>query len=113
VTPEGYEKSKVKKFLSQIGAYQFWPVQTGYGAATLDCLACVGGRFVGIEVKRAGYHPSNFTARQRATINAILGAHGMVARGSGEEIIKELAAWLLKQHTAQNDSQKSVRAAGK
>jgi hypothetical protein len=99
MTPENYEKSKVRKYLSQAGAYQFWPVQTGYGAATIDCLACVGGRFVGIEVKKEGYRPSSFTARQRATINSIFEARGVVFAGTSDEIIKGLSSWLLKSDT--------------
>jgi hypothetical protein len=96
VTPEGYEKSLVKKYLSQIGAYQFWPVQTGYGAATVDCLACINGRFIGIEVKKQGYHPSSFTARQRVTLNAIFASGGLVFAGTGKEIIKAITSWQLK-----------------
>jgi hypothetical protein len=98
-TPEGYEKSKVRQYLSKLGAYQFWPVQTGYGTATIDCLACVGGKFIGIEVKKEGYVPSSFTARQRVTINTIFESGGMVFAGTSEEIIKGLAQWLLKQES--------------
>ena len=100
MTPEGYEKSKVKKYLSQIGAYQFWPVQTGYGASTIDCLACVRGRFVGIEVKKEGYKPSAFTARQRHTIDTIFGSGGLAFIGTSEEIIKGMAIWLLESAPA-------------
>jgi hypothetical protein len=96
MTPEAYEKSKIRKYLASIGAYQFWPVQTGYGAATIDCLACVGGKFVGIEVKKEGYRPSSFTARQRATINSIFEAGGAIFAGSSGEIIEGLSSWLLK-----------------
>ena len=96
MTPEGYEKSLVKKYLSQIGAYQFWPVQTGYGAATIDCLACINGRFIGIEVKREGYQPASFTVRQRDTLNRIYASGGSVFTGTGEEIVKGIASWILK-----------------
>ena len=99
-TPEGFEKYRVKKYLSRIGAYQFWPVQTGYGAATIDCLACVGGKFVGIEVKKEGYRPSSFTARQRITINIIFASGGKVFTGTGDQIIKGMEAWLLEQKPA-------------
>jgi len=59
---------KVKKALKEVlkswGAYQFWPVQSGIGAHTVDCLACIPvritqemigttiGVFVAIEAKR-------------------------------------------------------------
>ena len=32
--PEAKVKDAIKTYLKEIGAYQFWPVQTGYGAAT-------------------------------------------------------------------------------
>ncbi len=64
-TPEGKVKAKVKKMLKQYGCYQFWPVQTGYGAPTLDCIACCNGHFIGIETKAPGKQP---TPRQRLTM---------------------------------------------
>jgi hypothetical protein len=66
MTPEGEVKAKLKKQLAP--HYQFWPVQTGYGAATVDCLACVAGRFVAIECKASGKKP---TPRQLATMREI------------------------------------------
>lgn len=51
-TPEGKVKDEIKEWLTSIGAYQFWPVQFGYGKRTIDCLSCIQGRFVGFEVKR-------------------------------------------------------------
>lgn len=39
MTPEGRVKAKLKKHLAEKDAYQFWPVQTGYGQAMVDCLA--------------------------------------------------------------------------
>lgn len=47
-------KRGIKVYLASIGAYQFMPVQTGYGARSLDILCCIRGRFVGIECKRSG-----------------------------------------------------------
>ena len=44
MTPEGKVKVKVKNLLNAYGAYHFWPVQTGMGARTLDCLGCHNGR---------------------------------------------------------------------
>lgn len=55
MTPEGKVKDKLKKFLASQGdCYQFWPVQGGFGASTVDCLACRRGRWIGIECKKAG-----------------------------------------------------------
>src|SRR5215471_3923805 len=51
-TPESLVKAKIKAYLHLIGAYVFMPVQTGYGAASIDMLVCYDGRFYGLEVKR-------------------------------------------------------------
>jgi len=61
-------EDKVKKALKAVlkgwGCYHFWPVQSGIGAHTVDCLACIPikitkelvgttlGVFVAIETKR-------------------------------------------------------------
>ena len=60
MTPEGKVKKDIKKYLDEIGAYSFWPVQTGYGKRTVDCLACLNGEFWAIEVKAPGKKPDKF-----------------------------------------------------
>ena len=51
-TPEAKVKARVVKQLRDIGAYYFSPVTGGYGRSGVpDIVACVGGRFVGIECK--------------------------------------------------------------
>lgn len=105
MTPESYEKQDVKKYLVSLGAYQCWPVQTGYGGATLDCLACINGRFVGIETKQEGYTDSDFTTRQRVTMERMRQAGALVFSGTADEIIQGIAEWL--SHTS------VVHAAGK
>jgi hypothetical protein len=73
--PEALIKSKIRSYLmAEKSAYVFSPVQMGMGIATLDILACVNGRFVGIEVKIPGKKP---TARQNLTIEAILLSGGV------------------------------------
>lgn len=47
-------KLKLRAYLTKIGAYQFWPVQTGIGATTVDCLFCYRGKFYAVECKRPG-----------------------------------------------------------
>jgi hypothetical protein len=84
MTPEGRVKVKLKKHLARCNYYQFWPVQTGYGAATVDCLACYDGRFRGIECKAPG---KQLTPRQLTTMREIRKAGGetwLVTMG-GEE----------------------------
>jgi hypothetical protein len=73
MTPEGRVKVQVKKWLKEHGAYFFMPVQTGYGAATLDFLVCLNGCFVAIETKAPG---KKATTRQRLVIDEIYRAGG-------------------------------------
>ncbi|MFA5897732.1 MAG: hypothetical protein WC829_01335 [Hyphomicrobium sp.] len=87
-TPEGFVKDKVRKYLKSIGAYRFSPVQVGLGAATLDDLCCIGGRFVGIEYKREGKLP---TPRQRLTMTEMRRAGGIAIWGDdAAKIIEDL-----------------------
>lgn len=73
-TPEGKVKDAIKASLKKIGAYQFWPVQTGLGAKTVDCLACVDGHFVAIEAKAPTKEP---TPLQWATLTKVMEARGL------------------------------------
>jgi hypothetical protein len=81
LTPEGKVKKMVKEWLDEIGAYYFWPVQTGYGARTLDCLVCYKGKFFGIETKAKGKKPTKF---QQLTINEMEAAGATVFTVSDE-----------------------------
>lgn len=54
-TPEGKVKRRVKATLArQPFIYSFWPVQTGMGARTLDCLGAFRGKAFAIETKAPG-----------------------------------------------------------
>jgi hypothetical protein len=74
-TPEARTKAKLKAWIKdQKWIYAFWPVQTGYGAATVDCLLSINGEFHGIECKRQGLKkPTN---RQAAVMREIRAAGG-------------------------------------
>lgn len=51
-TPEAKVKARVIKQLKEMGVYYFSPVTGGYGRSGVpDIVACVGGKFVGIECK--------------------------------------------------------------
>lgn len=51
-TPEAKVKDEVKRILNRYGVYYFMPVSTGYGVkGAPDFIACVEGRFLGIECK--------------------------------------------------------------
>lgn len=68
-TPEAKVKAQVVKQLKEIGAYYFSPVTGGYGRSGVpDIVACINGRFVGIECK-AG--KGVLTALQSKNIQAI------------------------------------------
>ncbi len=90
MTPEGRVKAEIKAWLKAQGAYFFFPVQTGYGATTLDILCCLNGRFVGIECK-AGFN--KLTNRQSRVINEIRAAGGWAFEArSLDDVIRNLAA---------------------
>jgi hypothetical protein len=77
VTPEGKVKAMLKKYLVKRAAYQFWPVQTGYGAAGVDCYACIDGQFWAIETKREGVETC--TPRQMLVLKQVHAAGGIAA----------------------------------
>jgi hypothetical protein len=87
-TLEHREKIRVKQFLIACRAYQFWPVQRGFGAATLDCLACINGEFWGIETKAPG---AKLTKRQEIVSREISDHGGYIAYGTAEQIIKTIS----------------------
>lgn len=71
---EAEVKQDHKDWFDEIGAYHCWPVQVGYGKRTIDCLACINGRFVGIETKKEGELEPR--GHQGTTIKEILSAGG-------------------------------------
>lgn len=71
--PEAKVKEVVKRLLKMYGCYQHWPVQTGYGAACLDCHACYNGMYFVVETKAPGKH---LTPRQEITIEDVQNAGG-------------------------------------
>jgi penicillin-binding protein-related factor A (putative recombinase) len=74
VVLEAVVKKAVKKRLKELGAYQHWPVQTGRGTRTLDCIGCYKGLYFAIETKRPGKLP---TMLQNNTMEEIQQAGGM------------------------------------
>ncbi len=87
-TPEGKVKDEIKSWLDEIGAYHFWPVQTGIGADTVDCLACINGRFVAIEVKAPG-RPLAVTARQRRRLQQVIKAQGVAVVTNSLQLLQD------------------------
>lgn len=73
MTPEGKVKAAVKREIAKFGkrVYTHWPVQTGFGAPTLDCIGAIRSALVrragvafAVETKAPGQH---LTARQELT----------------------------------------------
>lgn len=77
-TPEGKVKAKIKAYLKTVPDCWFYmPVQNGMGVVGIpDIVACIQGRFVGIETKAPG-REGNVTANQRANLDAIVAAGGI------------------------------------
>lgn len=74
-TPEKKVKDKVKKLLTEHGAYYFMPATGGYGKSGVpDIVACIKGRFVGIECKANGGKP---TALQEKNLMDIINKGGI------------------------------------
>ena len=82
-TPEKKVKDKVVKLLKKYDAYYFYPVSGGYGASGVpDIVACMGGKFIGIECKANGGKP---TALQTKNLNniALNGGYSVLVDESG------------------------------
>jgi hypothetical protein len=58
-------KAAVRKRLTELRCYQYWPVPTGLSKTTIDVLACYRGVFFGVECKRPG---GKLTLRQQFVI---------------------------------------------
>jgi Holliday junction resolvase len=86
-TPEKKVKAKVVAQLKTLGAYYFYPVTGGYGASGVpDIVACLKGRFIGIECKANGNKP---TALQQMNLDQIA-AQGGIALVIDETNVNEL-----------------------
>lgn len=68
-TPEAKVKAKVVKVLKDIGAYYFYPVTGGYGRSGVpDIVACIRGKFVGIECKAGKNKPTGLQLKNLSDI---------------------------------------------
>ncbi len=91
MTPEAKVKAKVKKILTDLGAYYAMPVTGGYGNSGVpDFLVCLRGRFYAIECKANG---GKTTALQEKHLADIRGAGGIgliIHEANVENLRKEL-----------------------
>jgi len=89
-TPEKKVKDKVKKLLAEYGAYYFMPATGGYGKSGVpDLVACIKGRFIGIECNANGGKP---TALQEKNLVDIMNKGGVaiLVDETGIELLKTL-----------------------
>ena len=86
-TPEGYEKDEIKKYLDTLpNCWYFCPMTHGFGKSGVpDIVACINGRFWGLEVKRPGKEP---TAIQERRMLEICKARGKAFAGTAAVVIK-------------------------
>lgn len=74
MTPERKVKKKVTDLLKQHGVYYFFPVTGGYGVSGVpDIVACIKGKFWGVECKAGDNIP---TPLQEAQLSKIRDAGG-------------------------------------
>ena len=74
-TPERRIKKLVSKTLTELGAYYFYPVTSGYGTSGVpDIVGCYRGRFFGIECKANGNKP---TVLQQINLDKIAATGGI------------------------------------
>jgi hypothetical protein len=93
-TPESRVKAKVSAILKKHNVYFFYPATGGYGRSGIpDVIACVRGRFVGIECKAGDNNPTALQQRELQRIIDSLGRVLVVRETNLDELdllIKEL-----------------------
>lgn len=113
---EASVKKVVKNVLTSWGAYHFWPVQTGIGARTIDCIACVPvritqdmvgktfGAFVGIETKKEGINEP--TPKQGYTMQQMraAGAVAILVNSSHDLDVEHQLVWAIQNGPHENDN---------
>lgn len=90
MTPEAKVKKKVRLILMDLGAYQLTPIGTGFGSmGAPDIIACVGGKFIGIECKAGKNKP---TMLQQDNLKRIKDSGGMAVVINEENVdqLKEM-----------------------
>lgn len=96
-TPEGKVKRRVKRLLDPFkpALYAHWPVQTGFGDATVDCNGAFLGHPFAIETKAPG---KSVTTRQIFTLRDMhaAGYRCFVIDGTDRYPYRPLEIWLAK-----------------
>jgi len=98
VTPEGKIKAMVKIALNTHFPkhYKFMPVQTGFGATSLDFLCCIDGWFICIETKAPGKKPTPMQAGNMKMIQTAGGITFVVDSQESCDMMIATVALLIK-----------------
>ena len=90
MTPEAKVKAKVKRVLTDIGAYYTMPVTGGYGNSGVpDFLVCYEGKFYGIECKANGGKPTALQLKHLDDIRKAGGVALLIDETNVETLRKE------------------------
>ena len=91
-TPESWEKNDICKYLDMLGCWYTKPTTRGFGKSGVpDIIACVNGKFVGIEVKREGKQPTRI---QELRMHGIESTGGKTFWGTAQKVIAEFETWI-------------------
>ena len=91
MTPESKVKKQVVEILKGVGAYYFFPATGGYGRSGVpDIVACIKGKFVGVECKAGRGKTTALQDRELANIAGAGGAAWVV----NEERLEEFRAYV-------------------
>ena len=86
-TPEKKVKTKVEAILKAEDAYYFFPATHGYGRSGVpDIVACVGGKFLGIECKAGAKKPTALQVRELERIRKANGVAVVANEENWEEV---------------------------
>jgi len=93
-TPEAKVKAKITQVLRDEGVYYFFPATHGYGRSGVpDIVCCVGGAFLGIEVKAGKNKPTALQTRELEAIRRC-GGVAVVANEENWDMIRPLVRQL-------------------
>ena len=94
MTPEAKVKARVKKILTDMGAYYAMPQSGGYGnSGTPDFLVCYQGAFVGIECKANGNKPTALQLHNMMQIRKAGGRSFVVDETNIDKLREEMEKW--------------------
>lgn len=94
MTPEAKVKARVKKILTDMGAYYAMPQSGGYGnSGTPDFLVCFQGAFFGIECKANGNKPTALQLHHMMQIRKAGGRSFVVDETNIDKLREEMEKW--------------------